>query len=308
MKSLFLTAVLAVPVAGLTFGSAAPPPQTARIVRLEKCRIELLQTRILKVGASQTGILEFVEPGEVGKKVEAGMTVARIRDDVMQEKLKAAQKRVESDIEVRYAIASNRVAEEMYKNALQHAGSYSAAEVMERKLEAEKTRLQIEKAKNDRMLAGLEQGEIEAEIRNFEMKAEISGEVAQILKKKGEAVRQGDDIMEIIDISEIRAIGHVPTRYQSLITKGDTVRVRLLPPKEGEPVPFDNVFEGKITFIAPRVSRVDQTFEIYATIRNQIDANGNYILKEGTHTEMAVLVGPEAGAVGAITRPRRLPE
>lgn len=278
-------------------GAPSQPPQ-GKAIEVEECRIELLKSRVVTVGASQSGVLEFVEPGEVGKEVTSGIVVAKIRDNVLQERLKAAEKRVASDIEIRYAQKSNEVSGAKYNKALQNRASYSDAEMMELKLDFEKTKLQIEKAEVDRTLQGLERGEIAAEIDNYQMAAPISGEVSDVLKQGGESVRQGDDIMQIIDTSEIRAIGRVPTRFQSGVRKGQRVRVMLLPLSPEEPPPFNNVFEGKITYLSPRVSRVSQTFEVYATVQNQRDANGNFILKEGMASRMAILMdAPRAAAI-----------
>lgn len=296
MKTLLLTLSLAVSaIAQAQTGEAFAPQQQAGsaqgILKLDECRVELLKSRIIMVGASQTGVLEYVEPGEVGKVVLKDAKVAKIRDEVMQAKLEAARKRVESDIEIRYAQKSHEVATERYRSALKKRESYSPAEMMNLKLEFEKTKLQIEKAEVDRAIQALEQGEIIAELKNYEMTAPISGEVAQILKKTGESVRQGDDIMQIIDTSEIRAIGKLPTKSQALVTKGTRVRIYLLGNSPSDPPPFDNVFEGKITFLDPTVSRVSQTFDIHATVFNQKDRNGNFILKQGMRTRMEVLLG-----------------
>ena len=103
------------------------------------CRLELLRSKVVILGATQTGELVSVEPGEVGKLVEAGSIVAEINDAVMQAKLAAAIERGKSDIEVRYAEASHELAKEKYRDALKNQGIYSPAEVMNSKLDYQKT-------------------------------------------------------------------------------------------------------------------------------------------------------------------------
>lgn len=268
------------------------------------CRIELLKAKVVVVGATQTGKLTDVEPGEVGQLVENNQIVAKIDAGVMLKKLESAKKRSISDIEVRYAQKSFEVARERYRDALDNKGRYSKAEVINYKLEYEKTKLQIEKAEVDGSIQKLEVGEIEAELENYKMNAPISGEVTEILKRTGESVRQGDDIMQISDLSQVRAVGKIPTSVQNQVTKGTKVLLKLVGPN-GQPAPFDNVFEGKITFIKPRVSRVSQRFEVYATINNQKDRNGNYILKEGMTNQLTVLLGSGRNRTSQADAPQR---
>lgn len=259
-------------------------------LNVSDCRLELLPKNVIMVGATQTGEILSVEPGEVGQMVKAQNIVCRINSAVMEEKLKAAKKRVASDIEIRYAQKSHDVAKAKLDAAKRKRSAYSTAEMMALKLDNDKTQLQIEKAEVDRNIQGLEQGEIEAELRNYVMKAPISGEVTEILKRTGESVRQGEDIMQIIDLSSVRAIGKVPTRFQKLIRKGTKVTVRLASKDPDDPPPFDDVFEGKITFIKPAVSRVSQSFDVYATVINKQDRNGNYILKEGMLNRIEIIL------------------
>lgn len=280
------------------------------VLKIDECKIRLIKERIVTVGASQTGILEYVEPGELGMIVEANKKVAKIRDKVMQQKLIAARKRAESEVEIKYAEASLNVARQKYTEAKSKKGSYAQAEVMNLGLEYRKSQLQLEKAQFDAEIAKLEPIEIEAELENYIMTAPIGGEVSAVLKQTGESVRQGDDILEITDVSEVRAVGRIPVRYQPRITKGTRVRIYLVGTSSAEPPPFDNVFEGKITVIDQRISQVTQELEILATIRNQRDANGNFILREGIKTRMEVLIGdvaraPQRGAASGRSRAQR---
>ncbi len=253
-----------------------------------KCRVELLKSRIITIGASQTGTLKFVEPGEVGLMVEKDKIVAQVKDNVIQERKNAAEKRAANTIEIEYAQATNAVSERKYKTAKDNPNSYPVAERMELALDVKKTLLQITKANRDKELAALELGEIEAEISTYEMQSPISGEVTEVMKKTGESVRQGDDIMRITDVSMIRAIGTVSAEHQPEIRKGMRVRVEILPVKGGRKI-YSNVFNGTITFIDHKVSGTYQTFEVYATIKNQKDKNGNYILKERMGTTMKLI-------------------
>lgn len=296
MKSLVVTLFLAVSAAVLVqdarFEPPAEQPRQGALGRgqldLDECRLELSKEKIIMIGASQTGVLESVEPGEIGLEVQAGNTVARIRSGVMQAKLEAAKERAKSDIEIRYAKASNAAAKQRYRAALAKRKSYSDAELMNLQLEWKKTELQVEKAQVDRDMQALEQKEIIEELKNYVMTTPVSGEVAQVIKKTGESVRQGEDIMQIIDVSEVMAIGKLPVSELRNVPKGTEVLVHLLANSPAEEPPSDIVFKGKITFIEKVVSRVSQTCDISAKIRNEKDQNGNFILKQGMKCRMVV--------------------
>jgi multidrug resistance efflux pump len=296
MKSLVVTLFLAVSATVLIQDARFERPAEQQSqgepgrgqLELDECRLELSKEKIIMIGASQTGVLESVEPGEIGLAVRAGNTVARIRSDVMKAKLNSAKKRVESDIEIRYAEASNAAAKQRYRAALAKRKSYSDAELMNLQLEWKKTELQIEKAKIDREMQSFEQQEIIEELKNYVMTTPVSGEVAQVIKKTGESVRQGEDIMQIIDVSEIKAIGKLPVSELRNVPKGTKVEVRLLANSPAEEPPSNKVFKGTITFIDKVVSRVSQTCDIHAKIRNEKDRNGNFILKQGMKCRMVV--------------------
>lgn len=318
MKSAFASVCvllpLVIPATAFQQQPSSQPPvrsgQRQGVLPVDECRIQLLESRIVMVGASQTGILEYVEPGEVGKKVVAQRAVAKIRDKVMQEKLAASLKRAESTVEVRYAKAQRAVSLQKFNESEKKPGSYSVAERVNLRLEVQKSDLQVEKATKDAELQSLEPREIRAELENYIMTAPIGGEVTQVLKQTGESVRQGDDILEITDTSEVKAIGRIPIRFQNQVTKGTEVLVYILGANPGDPAPFDNVFKGKITFLSPRVSRVSQEFEVHATITNQVDRNRNFILKEGMKTRMEVRIGTQAAAMpsnGSQQPRRRMP-
>ena len=302
MKSLVVTLFLAVSAAVLVQDARFEPPQQQQQQRagnpergaleLNECRLELLQSKILMIGASQTGVLESVEPGEIGLEVRAGNTVARIRSNVIQAKLEAAKKRVESDIEVRYAEASNAAAKQRYQSAYTKRKSYSTAELRNLELEWKKTKLQVEKAQTDRMMQSFEKQELEEELKNYVMTTPVSGEVTQVIKKTGESVRQGEDIMQIIDVSEILAIGKLPVSQLRNVPKGTEVVVQLLANSPAEEPPSNIAFEGRITFIDKVVSRISQTCDIHAKIRNEKDQNGNFILKQGMKCQMVVKLKP----------------
>ncbi len=265
----------------------APLPRNARNLRVQDPRVELMTERIITVGASQSGMLTSVEPGRVGDMVQQNQIVARIRDNVMQAKQEAATQRAANEVEIQYAEAANKVAAVAFFAATQKRGAYSEAEYRNLELDYKKTMLQIEKAKKDKFLAGLEVKEFAAELANFEMAAPISGEIMEVMKKTGESVRQGDDILQIIDVSKIVIWGAIPFTELPNVSKGTQVLVRI-PGNNGV---FQNVFKGKVTFIKKEVSPLKQTVEVRAVVDNQADANGNFILKAGLNVQMDLILG-----------------
>lgn len=283
-------------------------------LRLGDCRIELMKEKIIMIGAGQTGILQSVEPSRIGGRVVTQNVVATIRDTAARKRTAVAATRAEGDVEVKYAQVSRAVAEKQLRIVQKSMENYSPLELDKYTLEYTKAGLQIKKAENDKKIAQAELEEAEAELENFSMKAPISGEVTQILKKRGEAVRQGDDIMEVTDVSEVFVVGQIPTKYQNRIRKGTTVYVQLRPTEEGAGPYDDVVFAGKIRLIGNTVDFMSQEFEVWAEVQNKMDLNtGQYVLKAGMKSKMGIVleedrpirignppeVAPQAGSAAA---------
>lgn len=273
--------------------SGRPVPRERRGLPAQEAKVELMTEGIITVGASQSGTLISLrsdsgspqKPWEVGDMVTVDQTVAKIRDTVMKAKKTVAAERAASEVEIKYAKASMNRALVDYEAARRNPGNYSASEKLNRDLDYKKTLFQVQKAEKDKYLAGLEAQEIDAELDNFTMVSPIAGEIMEVMKKPGESVRQGDDILKIIDVSRIVVLGSVPIDQLPNIRKGTAVQVRITTKNAARSPVFTDVFSGKVTYIKKEASPLKQTVQVRAVVDNR-----NKILKAGMNVQMDLLL------------------
>lgn len=239
-----------------------PAPAT---IRLPGCRIKPAEQRTLSV--NQSGVLDAV-PRE-GDWVEAGKRVISLEDELATASLAVAERESKNDVDIRYSESGSAVARLEYDQALKVnesvKGSVTITDVRRRKLELDQSLLQIEQAKYKQVIAGLKRDEAAAQLKAFHVIAPISGTVNKILKHKGEAVRQGEPILELVNTRRVRVEGYLDVANRRRVTAGTPVTV--VPearPGEatGSPLP------GKIVFVDSVVQPVTQQVRIWADVEN----------------------------------------
>jgi multidrug efflux pump subunit AcrA (membrane-fusion protein) len=263
--------------------SATPSP----IVVAQRSRVILEDEATL--ASDRPGILGFVEPGE-GDQVTAGQQVAGLKDAVAKAALAVAAKTAESDVDIRYAEKAAAVAVEVLRKSeqanVQNPGNVPEVQISQLRLDSERAKLQIEKAKFDRGVAELERDLKAAELETYQIIAPIDGVVTEVLKHTGEAVQQGDPILRIVRTDVVRVEGDVTIADAFRVRPGDSVKVRLDADKLGG-LPkelADRVFEGKIAFVDPTAKLVSNNVRVWATVPNE----GN-LLRAGLPTLMEIM-------------------
>lgn len=253
------------------------------------------------LASDRPGILEFVEPEE-GAEVKKGQQVAGLKDEVAVAALKVAEETAKNDIETRYAQAAAAVAEQEYRKSIQAnkrtKDAIPEVEVERLRLSAERARLQIEKAEMDREVARLQAEEKAAELATYQVICPIDGVVTRVMKHDGEAVQQGDPILQIVRTDTVRVEGYVHVADALRMKVGSPVRVRL----GGESLDVsrlpegvrDRTFEGKIGFIDVTANLTTHQVRIWAEVPNE----GNTLVA-GLPVEMEV--APAGDAATAAT-------
>ena len=149
-------------------------------------------------------------------------------------------------------------------------------------LAAERSELQIEKAQMDRELNYLARDEAMAQLKTYKVEAPFAGIVTRVHKRQGEAVRQGDPILELVNTDRVRVEGDVKISQIWNIRRGDLVKVQLEIPN------FDLdveklTFEGRIVFVDVSVEPVSGTVRVWAEVEN----SGN-LLRAGLSAKMTI--------------------
>ncbi len=243
-------------------GADDPAPGT---IRLSGCRIKPAEQRTLSV--NQSGVLDAV-PRE-GDWVDVGKRVISLEDELARASLAVAERESKNDVDIRYAESGSAVARLEHEQALKVnesvKGSVTITDVRRRKLELDQSLLQIEQAKYKQTVAVLKRDEAAAQLKAFHVIAPISGTVNKILKHKGEAVRQGEPILEVVNTRRVRVEGYLDVANRRRVTAGTPVEVT---PEARPGETTGSPLRGKIVFVDSVVQPVTQQVRIWADVEN----------------------------------------
>ncbi|RMG34254.1 MAG: HlyD family efflux transporter periplasmic adaptor subunit [Planctomycetota bacterium] len=271
--------------------AADAPAGTKDVIRLADCRVQLIDQVVL--ASDRPGILDFVEPEE-GDYVEAGVQVAGLKDEVARAALAVAKHKMENDVQKRYAEKASQVAQAEYEKALETnrrvPGTVPDIEVRRLKLAAERTLLQIEQATHEMVEARLTYEQTLADLKTYRVEAPFAGVVTRIYKRKGEAVRQGDPILELVSTRRMRVEGYLDVQHAWTVKPGHTVRVKLDVPGVDLPVESE-VFEGRVVFVDKSVQPVTRKVRVWAEVTNRDD-----LLRAGLTATMEIFPNDRVAA------------
>ena len=264
-----------------------PSPPTRRVL-LDKCHITLIDH--VTLASDRTGILKLVKYKE-GDTATNGSLVVLIADEVALANLAAAQKKASNENELNFARIAKESADSAYDRlikanqlAVEKGGRETVpqSEIAKAKLDADKAGISIIAAEHELALNKLNAAVTAAELRTYSVLAEFDGVVTRVYKKKGEAVRQGDPVAEIINTDRVRVEGYVPLADLRYAKQGAKVYVRLNVADHDLPEEKE-VFEGQITFVDVVSEPIDRKTRIFAEIRNR-----DNILRAGLEATMEI--------------------
>jgi multidrug efflux pump subunit AcrA (membrane-fusion protein) len=254
-----------------------------------------------KVPAREAGVLVELLVRE-GDGVRKGQVIARIDDSQPQmEKRKAqaehdqAVAKAKSDVDVRYSIAAEKVAEAEYKKADESnrrvPGSVTEVERDRLKLNEQKSELQIEQAELERRmsdLAAVSKGvEVEAADTAIErrlVKSPLDGVVVQLFPHQGEWMQPGDPLAHVVRTDRLRVEGYVDGEAWN----ADDVRDRPVTVEVAMAGGTTEAFTGRIVFTSP-VVQAGNTFRVVAEVENRKSAaSKRWLLRAGQTATMTI--------------------
>ena len=290
-SSLTLAAVAAISLASLQ-GESARAQQGAGSPGIEAQRCLIVLKDFATLAADRPGTLAFVE-AEYGDPVRDGEIVAGLQDEEIQAKLATQNIQAGNEISVLYAEAAAKVAIAELAMAteanLKVPDAVSKSEINKLQLEADKFGLSTDNAKLELEVAKSQVKETLATLNTLKVKVPFDGYVAKVHRSAGEAVRQGDPIVEIISTERLNVEGFVTIAESYQIKRNDPVRVRMRVVELNLPQFRDRVFEGTVTFVDPRVSNLTGFVKVHALVKNEGD-----ILKPGQAADMTIMPRPAA--------------
>lgn len=275
------------------FGRRAPaadptrsPP--ARAITLERCNIKAVQTA--RLATDRPGVIALVDPKE-GDTVKKGQEIIRLMDEVPQANWEVAKLVAADAIEVEFATKANAVDALEYQKSVaanqKAPGTISEIELERLKLAEVKSGLQIKKATHDIAVNEAKAKQAKAELDTYRILAPFDGFVSQVLKYRGEAVKQGDTILDMVNTDVVHVEGQVKDFDIWRVKRGAPVEVTLDLSKDKK-TDLDvekQVFRGKIGFV-DQVANIGET-RVWAEVPNP----GN-LLRPGFLATMKILPGP----------------
>jgi len=269
---------------------------------LERCLVSLVEEA--KVPAREAGVLVELRVRE-GDTVGRNDMIARIDDSQPQAERRKAKAehdqtlaKAESDVDVRYAVAAEKVAEAEFAKAAESdrkvPGSVTQVERDRLKLNEKKSELQIEQAELERKMAALAAQAKEAEVQATDnaierrlIKAPLDGVVVQVFPHQGEWMQPGDPLARVVRTDRLRVEGYVDSaRFDP-----DTVRDRPVTVEATFAGGRKETFKGRIVFTSPMVESGGD-YRVWAEVENRrVAGSQQWLLRAGQTATMTIHSG-----------------
>ena len=252
------------------------PDDPTAAVRVDGAFFETIDE--VRLAAERPGVLKEVAVRE-GDRVARDAVVARLWDDVPRAQLATAELQAADTISEEYARKAAAVSEAELESSRaanrRVANVIPAAEINRARLSLEQARAQVQKARQDRLVAESQAKELRVTLRTYLTVAPFPGVVQRVLKRAGEAVGQGDPILQLVNTDRLRVVANVPFRDAVRLRSGDRVEGRTVG-SDGVPLPGVPPFVGRITFVD--TASVDRTGSSNTRVYVEVDnADGRYL-------------------------------
>lgn len=247
------------------------------------CRVKIIDQ--LPLASDRAGVLADMNLRE-GETVVARQRIARLRDDVIQAQLAIAQQKAEYTAEVFAKEKAHQISQNVYQQALEanreNPRTVPKLELEKMRLDMELASFEIERAKHDLQVHKLERDQAAAELQAYAILSPVSGVVTKIFKHRGEAVRQGDPVIEITSTDRVKVEGWLTLTQSFQVAQGTPVKVQV--DIEDEELPIEKqVFEGRVTFVDVVVEPTKGMVKVTAEVINH-----DNILRAGLKARMTV--------------------
>lgn len=241
--------------------ASAPEPMRVRVTDLTAKTVtravslqgQLEPLRQVEVRA-QTGGQVLRLPVDKGARVAKGEVLAELAVDDREAQLSRAQAQVESR---RLDLSAS---EKLGKKGMQAQTQVKAAQAELAAAEAELERLRIDLA-------------------NTRIRAPFDGVVETRAVELGSLLERGDPVVELVDASVLKAVGHVPQQSAAALALGQQVEVHLLDGRQAR---------GRINYLSRVADPQTRSFRVEAEVDNP---DGD--LLSGVSAELRIAVGQE---------------
>jgi macrolide-specific efflux system membrane fusion protein len=252
----------------------------------------------ISIPARVPGVLATVKIDE-GALIKQGDVLAKV-DDAEEEliyqraviEFELAQSQAANDVAIRAAQKAMEFARQEYQRFLRASegipGSVSKSELEESRVNAEQAELELEKAEHEHTLETLnqrlkqtEQSVAQHNMQIHEILAPIDGLVVEVMRRPGEWVEPGEDVLRVIRIDRLRAEGLVPFESVTPELVGSPAEITVsIPGRE------DILVIGQVVFVNPELNPVNGRVRVRAEFDNP-----RMLLMPGMRAKMVIRSG-----------------
>ncbi len=249
---------------------------------LNDCTLTLIDK--VTLASDRIGILKQINFKE-GDKVQKKALVAQLNNDVAIATANIATQLSENEVDISLAEKSHEVAkaEHNQQKELSKQSATTSYLLLRAQLSEESTALEIKKAKNEKMIRGLQAKEADARLKEYDIIAPFSGIITQRYKNVGDAVQYGEAILDIVNLDRLRIEGDLPLKYAWTVKPGTPVIIQLNLPEGTEGIK-QRQFKGKIVFVDVAVKTSASKVRVWAEINNK-----NHQVLPGLFCTMTIL-------------------
>jgi RND family efflux transporter MFP subunit len=234
----------------------------------------------IAIPARVSGVLATVKVDE-GNLVKQGDLLGKVEDaekELIYQRAvieyELAQSQAANDVAIRAAQKAMEFSRHEYERLKRAAegipGSVSKSELEESRVNSEQAELELEKAQHEHTLESLNQRlkQTEQSVARHSMEihqilAPINGMVVEVMRRPGEWVEPGEDVLRVIRIDRLRAEGLVPFENIAPELVGSPADITVSVPGRA-----DVVATGQVMFVNPELNPVNGRVRVRAEFDN----------------------------------------
>ncbi len=259
-----------------------PAPAKTPVV-ISECRINVASD--VSLAFEKSGTLEYlVPPGAIVRKDQV---IAKLRDSIARASYRIAERESSNDIEIRFAKKAGELAQLKYERAQQAeqrlSGTVTEFELRELRLAAERSLLQLQQAEHQLAIAELKRSEQFEILKSLQITSPFDGFVRAVKKQRGEFLREGEVVVEVVNDEMIRVDGFMNLGDLARVSIGDRVNIY------SEQLGHSLSFPGTVDYVDQKIEPVSMKVKISALVQN-VDS----LLKDGLLVTMEVAPAKQA--------------